>query len=103
MLHRAKSAAAELLGHSIGSGRIGVDDSNQSCRFTFLGQLLVHASVVMSEGASANHRYMNETVFDQGCGPGGKLPTLDYTLLEFLEQCDLAGMVEPCCTIPLNR
>src|SRR4029078_11509019 len=30
----------------------------------------------------------------RGCGPGGKLPTLDYTLLEFLEQCDLSGMVE---------
>ena len=62
LLDRAKGAAAEFAGHGVGPRHIGVDHSHQADRFALLGQLVIDAGVVASEGAHADHCDVDKVV-----------------------------------------
>ncbi len=55
LLDRPKGAALELSSERVGAGGVGVDYANQTNRLPLFRNLIVHAGVVASERASANH------------------------------------------------
>ena len=57
-----EGAAAEFAGNGVGSSRVGIDDAHQADRFSLLRQLVIDAGMVVSEGAHANHGYVDEVV-----------------------------------------
>ena len=62
LLDRAKCAATEFAGHSVGPRHIRVHHSHQANRFALLCQLVIDAGVVAPEGAHADHCDVNKVV-----------------------------------------
>jgi hypothetical protein len=54
LLDRTEGATVELFGDGVGTRGIFVDHADQFNSFEFLGELVVHAGVVASEGAYAD-------------------------------------------------
>ena len=65
LLDRTESAAAEFASNGIGPRRVCINDSHQADGFALLLQLVVDAGMVVSEGAHADHGYVNKVVGSQ--------------------------------------
>jgi uncharacterized protein (DUF486 family) len=59
LLHRPKAFAAELAGHGIGAGQIGIDYAHEANGFALLLEFLIDAGVVASENAYAHYHDRN--------------------------------------------
>ena len=64
LLNGTKTAAAKFARDRLSPRSVRVNHSNQPYWRTFLGQLIVNASVVAAEGAYANYRDVNKVI---GC------------------------------------
>jgi len=60
-----ESTAAEFPGNAVRPRRVCVDNSHQADGLALLGQLVINAGVIASEGAHANHGHVNEVVSAQ--------------------------------------
>ena len=85
----SESATAGFAGDSVGTGHVRIHDAHQPYGLPLLGQLVIDAGVVASEGAHAHHGNVYEVVSQLFNSPGSR-----DLLRRLFQQSDLTGMVQ---------
>ena len=65
LLDGTESAATEFAGDGVGARQVWIDHPHQADGFALLRQLVIDAGMVASEGAHADHGYVNDVVGSQ--------------------------------------
>ena len=70
LFDRAKGARTVFAGNCVGASHVRVHYNVKLDRLPLLGQLMVNAGMVASEGTYANHRNIDGLISDQRSGLG---------------------------------